>query len=74
MGRVLRQSSNPIEALYAAVTSIDKRLKQLSGRHPNIQIEGTNAVQDGDGAIWIDNNDNKIHYVVNGVERTISHD
>lgn len=74
MGRVIRQSSNPISALYDAVTTLDKRVRQLAGRHPNLQIQGSQAAQDGDGAVWIDNDDNKIHYVVNGVERTISHD
>ena len=61
---VLAQSTNPIAA-HESVASIDRR---LDSRHPNLQIEGSNLVTDGDGAIWIDNDDHSIHYVVNGNE------
>jgi hypothetical protein len=68
MGSTISQSSNPIAALFQAVRALDRNLNQLAGRHPNLQVQGTNSVADGDGAVWLDNTDHTLHYVVNGNE------
>jgi hypothetical protein len=68
MGKVITQNRNPIGALYDSIGVLDRRLRALTGKHASLQVQGTLAMSDGDGAIWVDNNDHSIHYVVNGIE------
>ncbi|HEX6825254.1 MAG TPA: hypothetical protein VF077_02975 [Nitrospiraceae bacterium] len=74
MGQQTRTSRDPIGAIYSTLETLSQQIKALQGRKLFLQVRGSNATQDGDGGMWIDNDDNKIHYQVNGIERTISHD
>lgn len=68
MGKVNRQTNDPVQALYDAVDALHRQVRDLNARKAIIQVIGSQVIQDGDGGLWINNDDHSIHYVVNGVE------
>lgn len=68
MGKINRTSRDPIEALYDAIDVLHTAVHDLDARKAVVSVLGDNVIQDGDGGIWLDNNDHSIHYVVNGNE------
>jgi len=68
MGRVHAHERDPVLALYKSVSELGKQLRQIKNGHLALPVKGSQPQQDGDGAMWIDNDDHSIHYVVNGSE------
>lgn len=68
MGKINRTTRDPIQALYDAIDVLHVNVHDLNARKALIEVVGSQVQQDGDGGLWIDNDDHSIHYVVNGIE------
>lgn len=72
MGLVARSHQDPLCEVFRLLRDLDKRINRLRSKSITVdQQSGTGAdltLNAGDGEIWVDQDDNTLHYRVNGNE------